>query len=101
MPKPQTATNPFYALLVVVGVLFVITAFAYFTMTLRQSHAGDSPPSGLVDFLARHGLWLLVGELVLLAIGTFGAIGTDDYWTRRAQAQAAKSPPDSPPDSPS
>jgi hypothetical protein len=29
-----------------------------------------------------HGLWLLVGELTLLALATFAAIGTDDYWNR-------------------
>jgi hypothetical protein len=37
-----------------------------------------------MDFLAQHGTVLLVIELAVLAILTAGAIGTDEFWSRRA-----------------
>ena len=37
--------------------------------------------------LEQHGLLLMVFELVMLAILTFAAIGTDDYWTRRRDSK--------------
>ncbi len=80
--------NPFYALLVVAGIAFSITACAYGVMTLRavspHAHAANHP---LLKFLENHGSQLLIAEIVVLAIATFAAIGTDDYWTRRASQQ--------------
>jgi hypothetical protein len=84
MPKPQSTTNPFYAMLIVVGVFFVITTFAYFTMAVREADGTSAAAHGLTALLARHGLTILIAELVLLAVATCGAIGTDEYWTRRA-----------------
>jgi hypothetical protein len=80
--------NPFYALLVLVGIAFVLTATAYGVMAFRTAKAvttatpqADHP---LMDWLDDHGNGLLMLELTLLAIGTCGAISTDDYWKRRA-----------------
>lgn len=101
--KPQSATNPFYVLLIIAGILFVITACAYFTMALREAGGalreagGGRHEAGGVSIAAhsfatlvsRHGLTALTVELILLAIATFGAIGTDEYWSRRAANQAA------------
>jgi hypothetical protein len=78
--------NPFYALLVVVGVLFSLTACAYFVMTLQGANpelVRDS--QGWMAVLEEHGLAILLVELAVLAVATFGAIGTDDYWTRQAR----------------
>ena len=88
MPKPQSVTNPFYVLLLLAGVLFVITACAYFTMAVREADGAASAGHGLMKFLSQYGLQLLIGELLLLAIGTFGAISTDEYWSRRAASRA-------------
>lgn len=41
-----------------------------------------------MTFLERNGTNLLLGELALLAVFSFAAMGTDDYWTRRAAAAA-------------
>jgi hypothetical protein len=86
--KKRLPTNPFYLLLVVVGVAFSITACAYGTVTYRALRVGTSevaaPIAWLVFFLDRFGAQLLAGELVLLSLATVGAIGTDGYWTRRA-----------------
>ena len=83
-------TNPFYILLLLAGVAFAITACAYGVMTVRQLQQGRSarrmmtadeevPKSGesfntLVD---QHAPMVMIAELVLLGIGTFGAIAYD------------------------
>lgn len=84
--------NPFYVLLVVVGAAFAVTACAYGVTTMRALRptraAAEAPPprSSLTDFLNEHGETLLVGELLLLAVATIGAISTDGYWMRRGTA---------------
>ena len=86
--------NPFYPLLVVVGIAFSITACAYGVMTVKmlqpegaeEVRQGDT---GLLPFLDRHGMTLLLSELGALAVLTFAAIGTDDFWTRRAEGKGA------------
>ncbi len=90
MAKNREAFNPFYVVLVLVGVAFSVTACAYGVMTfvsLRAAEAGQNPvalPSSLAKFMNDHGERLLGGELLLLAVATVGAISTDRYWQRRA-----------------
>lgn len=86
MQTTRAAANPFYVLLVAVGVLFVLTACAYGLMTLRgiepaESVAGE--PHQLMELMDRHGFTLLMVELSVLALATFAAIGTDHWWTAR------------------
>ena len=82
----QKWKNPFYALLIPVGAAFCVTAFAYGFMAfqevnavggLREKHASHQ----LFEWLRTHGTTALIAELVLLAVLTIGAIGTDDLWT--------------------
>src|SRR5688572_15623444 len=91
MSKLRKAINPFYGLLVVIGILFVVTVCAYFVMTLRDAKLGkaesNSPAHPLLSFIENHGLTVLTIELAVLAVATFGAIGTDDYWERRRRRQ--------------
>ena len=92
VPKTSKAFNPFYGILVVVGVLFVMTASAYFVMTLRDANPeskNEMKNHPLLISVERHGLTALVAELVVLGVATFAAIGTDDYWERRRRRQAA------------
>ncbi len=113
MPKKKSRTNPFYLLLVIFGIAFSLTACAYGVMAFRAVHGADvagfkkrsatggrwtgtSDPAGdlsaaetpagrsLLTFLDDHGAQLLGIELALLAVATFGAIGTDGYWNRAA-----------------
>jgi hypothetical protein len=88
--KVKAGFNPFYGLLIVAGVAFCITACAYGVMVFleTQPSAADRDASGhpLLEFLALHGAKLLMVELVLLGVATFGAIGTDGYWTRRSKS---------------
>lgn len=95
MPRNQKFANPFYGLLLVAGIAFALTATAYGVMAFR----GARPPAGgvaedfapaehpLTAWMSRHGETTLMAELTLLAVFTFGAIGTDDYWQRRLAAQ--------------
>ncbi len=92
------ATNPFYAALLVVGVAFAITACAYGVMTVRGLDPRMADEQGLVGLMRQHGLAILVVELVLLAVLTAAAIGTDEYWERgtesRQMASGGREPPE-------
>jgi hypothetical protein len=74
--------NPFYAVLVVAGVTFALTATMYGVMTVRGLDARAADQQGIIPFMQQHGLTMMIIELVVLAILTFAAIGTDDYWMR-------------------
>jgi hypothetical protein len=88
VPRSNKFANPFYGLLLVAGVLFVVTAAAYGVMYVREIHG---PPTveahPLMVWLEQHGDAALLVELAVLAVGTFGAIGTDDYWQRRTRGR--------------
>jgi len=97
--------NPFYPLIMVMGVIFFVTAFAFSTMAVRhqrESEIGWHVPKGVPSALdngteasltphpldrlmRRQGMLLLIVELVVLSIATFAAIGTDSFWERRSQ----------------
>jgi hypothetical protein len=82
--KPR---NPFYVLLVPVGVAFVVTAFAYGVMAFQSVSTlrGADPARNahpLWTWLRRHGDETLLGELAVLGVLTAAAIGTDRWWSR-------------------
>ena len=77
--------NPFYAVLVVAGVTFALTAMMYGVMTVRSLDSRADEPTGIIAFMEQHGATLMTIELVVLATLTFAAIGTDDYWMRTAE----------------
>jgi hypothetical protein len=100
MIKLRGGGNPFYALLVIAGVAFVITACAYGVMAFRQARPDSQPiaetDTSLLGILDRHGTLILGGQIVLLAVLTMGAMGTDDYWEKRAQRKSQGSETDAP-----
>ncbi|WP_425614685.1 hypothetical protein NA78x_004559 [Anatilimnocola sp. NA78] len=79
--------NPFYAALMVVGLMFAVTACAYTVMSFRKLDPMLPDDPGLTSFMEHHGLKIMVGQLAVLAVLTFAAIGTDDFWTRRDEAK--------------
>lgn len=87
MADKRSAFNPFYVLLVVLGIAFTLTACADVVMMLKALHpdAEQAAPRGaaLLKFIDRYGTALLTAELLLLALATVGAISTDRYWMRR------------------
>lgn len=81
---PRKGFNPFYALLVVVGVVFAVTATAYGVMTVRKlRHPQEPNPHPLIEALDEHGAYLLMGELAVLAAASVAAMATDSFWIRR------------------
>lgn len=88
--------NPFYILLVLAGVAFAVTACGYGVMALQQMQANPYAPTAAADrnaspdarsmrafigFFDEHGVTLMTGELIVLGLATFAAIGTDRFWT--------------------
>jgi hypothetical protein len=92
MPRSLKSKNPFYALLVVAGIAFVLTATAYCVMAFRDvrpvaaAHERDEPAADhpLDTWMRKNGDTALLAELAFLALFTVGAITTDDFWQRRA-----------------
>lgn len=73
--------NPFYAVLGIVGFLFTVTASSYCLFVLRGvRHAGENsaePPHAFEQLMDRHGTSILVGQLLVLAGATVGAVAVD------------------------
>jgi cytochrome b len=92
----KKSANPFYAVLIVAGLVFVITAAAYGVMATRESRAALSgepvAEHALMQWMHDHGNTALLTELAILGLATFAAIGTDDYWQRRAQLKDPQRP---------
>ena len=87
--RSRKFANPFYGLLLVAGLAFALTATTYGVMAFReretmptasQTSAGEHP---LMAWMNDYGDATLMIELGALAVFTFGAIATDDYWQRR------------------
>lgn len=92
MSPRKPPANPFYFLLVLVGVAFALTATAYLVMTYqRLSPVAPQQVSesgrGLLDFMDRHGFATMMWEVGLLAILTFAAMATDSYRSRSQREQ--------------
>jgi uncharacterized membrane protein YgcG len=71
--------NPFTVLLGATGFLFTVTAASYCLAVLRETRGmnPDEPPHPLQALMDTHGTSILVGQLALLAVATFGSIALD------------------------
>jgi hypothetical protein len=89
MTRSRKFANPFYGLLLIAGIAFALTAMAYCVMLVRDRDAARATSAASLDehplmtWMSEHGEAALMGELAALAVCTFGAIATDDYWQRR------------------
>ena len=84
--------NPFYLLLVPVGVAFVVTAFAYCVMAFQfvsalRRDAASQAFHPLFVWLKQHGDQAMLGELAALGVLTIAAIATDRWWTQSSPSQ--------------
>jgi hypothetical protein len=85
--------NPFYVLLVLVGIVFVVTACAYGVMMFQVANPAPTPagtpPAPLshpmFQWMRIHGNAALLWELAVLAAFTVAAIATDRLWDPRDQ----------------
>jgi hypothetical protein len=85
--KKKAPVNPFYVLVVIVGVGFVLTASAYGMMSfleIRRFAPGtpDTESSPLWTYLRTDGAKLLVWEIGMLIVGTLGALAWDSFLGR-------------------
>ncbi|HUE74841.1 MAG TPA: hypothetical protein VMP01_28495 [Pirellulaceae bacterium] len=82
----RQALNPFYVVLMVVGVAFALTASAYgWSARLKLDPETFDRNAAFIALVDRYGMLSMIVELGLLTVLTFLAIGTDEYWERRAQ----------------
>ena len=102
--KPQS--NPFYVLVVLTGLAFVLSALFY-VVTLVRLQAPNGAASGsesanpLLAFFERQGEWLLLWEAAALALAAFLAMGLDRWRSWRAARTRAIDPRDQFPSTPS
>ncbi len=93
MAKAKSPVNPFYVLVAVVGVVFVVTACAYGTMAYRAiapAVSAQSRNQGLMGFLNQYGVQSLSVELVVLGVASLGAMWLDQVRSRRESASAGR-----------
>ena len=87
--------NPFYVLLMIVGVAFVLTACAYgWSARLKLDPETFDRNEAFIALVDRYGMSSMIVELALLTVLTFLAIGTDDFWERRNSPRAGEAGPD-------
>ena len=89
--------NPFYFLLLAVGVVFIATVLAYAVIPVIEQRAMDAgtmpPPSPFRDALRDDGWKWVLFELALLVVLGLASMGLDRY--RRWQQESA-CPPENP-----
>jgi hypothetical protein len=88
--------NPFYLLLLAVGLLFVLTVLAYALVPVLEEKARDAgtapPPSPYRDELRINGWKWVLGEVALLVVVGLLSMGLDRY--RRWQQERMPPPAD-------
>jgi hypothetical protein len=94
MASPAEPRNPFYFLLLVVGLLFIATVLAYAVVPMLEQKAMDAgtmpPPSPFRDSLKDDGWkWVLAEVAALVVLGLL-SMGLDRY--RRWQQESANPP---------
>jgi hypothetical protein len=89
--------NPFYLLLLIVGMVFIATVLAYAVIPVLEEKAKDAgtlpPPSPFRDTLREHGWKLAIAEVALLVVLGLASMGLDRY--RRWQKESATLPENS------
>ncbi len=94
MGTPKQTANPFYGVLLVVGIAFALTACVYGVMTVQRMNpsrvtSGSTAGTWVIDFMDNHGATTMIVELVVMAVATGAAIGTDRIRARRATSCGA------------
>ncbi len=100
MSSPPEPRNPFYILLLLISLAFVVTALAYAVVPVLEQKAkeagGDVPPSPFRESLREHGWkWLLyqVAGMIVAGLASMGL----DRWRRHQSERATRLPsPDAP-----
>src|SRR5260370_22336292 len=90
-PAPR---NPFYLLLLLVGLLFVVTLLAVvmvpILMDKAQAAGADVPKEGFHQLIKRDGIWWVVAEVVALVILSLASMGLDRLRTLQKDRAAKR-----------
>lgn len=83
MPAPAEPRNPFYFMLLIAGVVFIMTVLAYAVIPVLEEKALDAgtrpPPSPFRDILREDGWKWVLAELAGLVILGLLSMGLDRY----------------------
>ncbi len=95
MASQSEPTNPFYLLLLVVGLVFIVTVLAYAVIPVIEQKAMDAgqmpPDSPFRDSLRQDGWKWVLGEVALLVVLGLASMGLD-RWRRLRQDAASEKP---------
>ena len=96
MAAPSEPRNPFYLLLLIVGLVFIVTVLAYAVIPVIEQKAMDAgqmpPESPFRDGLRNDGWKWVLGEVALLVILGLASMGLDRY--RRWKNENQNPPPE-------
>jgi hypothetical protein len=100
-PEPH---NPFYLLLLVAGVIFVVTALAYAVIPVLEQKARDAgeipPPSAWRDALRADGWRWILYEVVAIIVLSLASMWLDRLRTLKKEREAGTIPSNTPPTPP-
>lgn len=92
--------NPFYFLLLLAGLVFVVNALAVavvpVVMAKAEQAGGDVPPAGLHQLVARRGHWWLLYEAGAIAVLSVLSMGLDRLRTLKKERAPGTIPPSPP-----
>ncbi len=95
MASQTEPRNPFYLLLLIVGLVFIVTVLAYAVIPVMEQKALDAgtrpPPSPFRDSLRDDGWKWVLAEVALLVVLGLMSMGLDRY--RRMKEEQANPPP--------
>jgi hypothetical protein len=89
--------NPFYLLLLLVGLLFVVTLLAVLMVPILMEKAaqagGDVPKEGFHQLIKRDGVWWVVYEVVALIVLSLLSMGLDRLRSLQKERAGKTIPP--------
>lgn len=95
--QPAEPRNPFYLLLLLASLLFVLTCFAYGVVPILEQKAAEAgqpaPPSPFREALNADGWKWILYELAAMAVFAFLSMALDRVRTLRNERAACTHPP--------
>ncbi len=90
MSKRKKPVNPFYVLLVLAGLAFLVTACTYGVMSYRavEMAGGALEDDGLMRWIDDNGIMLMLAQVGFIGLFSVVAMATDSYWDRLARPTA-------------
>ena len=99
MANPSEPRNPFYFMLLGVGLIFIVTVLAYAVIPVLEEKAKDAgtmpPPSPFRESLRDDGWKWVLAEVALLVVLGLASMGLD-RWQRWKAERAKPNPENSP-----